>query len=893
VPGPIAWWKAEGNASDSAGANHGVLRNGTAFAAGRVGQAFSLDGINDYMSIPDSGSLRPASLTIEGWFKFSATNGVYILAAKALGSGFLNSFAIWLEYGALRAHVGDSSSGGEILTHPSFRPNPGEWYHVAYAFDDAANFQALYVNGGLGAQGVQSKTIDWDGHDLVLGADFDFGTGGGFLFGEIDEVTIFPRSLSTGEIQTVFNNGARAKDYLAPVITCPSNRVAQCDTWTNLTLMGTATAIDDCDPNVAVAFTDTVPGGVCSPPMVITRTWKATDCAGNMATCTQTINITNAVPAFVYLYVEAESGTEFSPITVGSEAQASGGQYIYTSTSSQGRATYSVNIPSAGSYFMWWRAFAPSSASNSFYLNLYATSVNTAWTNICDIPPQAGWRWSRVNRRSSSGTEGTGSNNVRVLQLAQGPMNFVIGGREIGTRLDRILITNDPNFVPTDTLGPPEIVVTVGGNNVKDGQGTAIDFGSVVQGQPGPSKTFTVRNDGGQTLSLGSVGLPAGYTLTEGLATSLAPGASDPFTVRLNSATVGTQSGQVILANNDSDENPFNFPISGVVTAVTPPAPLVKVRFEEASGTATTNTGTLGGTLTLTTPVPARSTNVPEGVGGTRSVDFGTTTGNYVVESPGVLSALAKLTKFTITGWVNNKSTNQGSRGNRIVTWINNGGDGVDLVYLSNGSLKIGIDQWPDSGTASSAGRIPTDASAQSGNWRFFAVTYDRSLSSGHVKFYFGTTTTDASLDVARNYNRGAVGANIHRLAIGHLNSSARSSALDRMLRGVIDEIRIYGTNLPLAEIIRVQQDGTAPASFGPTEEQFLPRIASIEILEGGAVYLQVSGQAGRHYQIQAARNLLDWIAVGEATADERGRFEFVDIRAGEDPCRFYRVRKP
>ena len=53
-----------------------------------------------------------------------------------------------------------------------------------------------------------------------------------------------------------------------------------------------------------------------------------------------------------------------------------------------------------------------------------------------------------------------------------------------------------------------------------------------------------------------------------GLSGSLAPGASDTFTVRLDNATVGTKSGDVSFSTNDGDENPFHFRITGIVTAV-------------------------------------------------------------------------------------------------------------------------------------------------------------------------------------------------------------------------------------------------------------------------------------------------------------------------------------
>jgi hypothetical protein len=56
--GAAGWWKAENNAQDSIGANHGVLRNGAGFSSGSVGQAFSLDGTSGFIEIPDAPALR-------------------------------------------------------------------------------------------------------------------------------------------------------------------------------------------------------------------------------------------------------------------------------------------------------------------------------------------------------------------------------------------------------------------------------------------------------------------------------------------------------------------------------------------------------------------------------------------------------------------------------------------------------------------------------------------------------------------------------------------------------------------------------------------------------------------------------------------------------------------
>jgi uncharacterized repeat protein (TIGR02543 family) len=120
-------------------------------------------------------------------------------------------------------------------------------------------------------------------------------------------------------------------------------------------------------------------------------------------------------------------------------------------------------------------------------------------------------------------------------------------------------------------LGAPEVAVLGSGASITDGDTTPsttdyTDFGSVAQGGAPVSHAFTVQNVGTASLTLGTVTVPTGFTLTEGLATSLAAGASDTFTVQLNTTTAGTKTGVISFATNDSDENPFNFTITGIVT---------------------------------------------------------------------------------------------------------------------------------------------------------------------------------------------------------------------------------------------------------------------------------------------------------------------------------------
>jgi len=125
--------------------------------------------------------------------------------------------------------------------------------------------------------------------------------------------------------------------------------------------------------------------------------------------------------------------------------------------------------------------------------------------------------------------------------------------------------------------GLPEIAVYVGAEEIADNRtAPAVDFGSVALSWPGPTQTFTVRNVGTATLTLGPPQVPGGYTVTEPLATSLAAGSWDMFTVQLNTDAAGTFAGEirfsgpavaisiddVVRAEGDAGETDFTFTVS-------------------------------------------------------------------------------------------------------------------------------------------------------------------------------------------------------------------------------------------------------------------------------------------------------------------------------------------
>jgi len=129
-----------------------------------------------------------------------------------------------------------------------------------------------------------------------------------------------------------------------------------------------------------------------------------------------------------------------------------------------------------------------------------------------------------------------------------------------------VAVTNTDNGV---TL-IPEIQVLDGTTDIVDGTTSAIDFGSVTVGTT-LNKTFTVKNSGTGVLNLSNLTLPTGFSSVGTLAATVAPGGSANLLLQVDTTAAGNKTGTLQFVNDDSDENPFDFPIA--VTVTSPPTP--------------------------------------------------------------------------------------------------------------------------------------------------------------------------------------------------------------------------------------------------------------------------------------------------------------------------------
>jgi len=118
----VSWYAADGNALDSRSRNNGNLQNGATFAAGQNGQAFNLDGVNDFVKVNASPSLDVGTgngFTIEAWINPVNSFSMPIVeydSATEIGAHFFKTTGADHN---LFANLIDTSGNNHIIQSPA------------------------------------------------------------------------------------------------------------------------------------------------------------------------------------------------------------------------------------------------------------------------------------------------------------------------------------------------------------------------------------------------------------------------------------------------------------------------------------------------------------------------------------------------------------------------------------------------------------------------------------------------------------------------------------------------------------------------------------------------------------------------------------------------------
>ena len=340
--GMVSWWPGDGNPNDIQGGNNGTFVAAT-YAAGEVSQAFSFDGVNDLVDVPDAATLHLQTFTIDAWVNpTDLTQDRAILIKAALGTGG-NDFAYGLRVlsgGQAEGRITDAAGAfASVVSTSALSTNL--FQHIALTYDGTA--LKLYVNGVLNGTTATTLTPVVNARPVTIGAWQSVSAGEiQHWAGLIDEVEIFSRALTATEVGNIYNAGTAGKCKSTPTPTATATDTPTPTATATDTPTPTATATDTPTPTATATDTPTPTATATDTP---TPTATATDTPTPTATATPT-----ATPAqcTTVCYVDGVTGNDANGGTSPADAkltiQAAVTQVSPGGTVIVAAATYPENV---------------------------------------------------------------------------------------------------------------------------------------------------------------------------------------------------------------------------------------------------------------------------------------------------------------------------------------------------------------------------------------------------------------------------------------------------------------------------------------------------------------------------------------------------------------------
>ena len=204
--------------------DNGTLMNGCTLTDGKIGKAFTFDGVNDYVTLPDNSLNFIGDFTTSFWFYANAFAGQdsFVTCENWVAPND-NGWYIYHKQGNLGFSVynGTNATGWKTSTTIT----NGTWYHVVVVKNRSVS-PKFYINGAL-VDAVLRHGTDTTlnaGYATTqycsLGTDrYAVSTAQAYLNGKMDGVNVWQREITQAEVTELYNSGAGKQLTPTPIVT--------------------------------------------------------------------------------------------------------------------------------------------------------------------------------------------------------------------------------------------------------------------------------------------------------------------------------------------------------------------------------------------------------------------------------------------------------------------------------------------------------------------------------------------------------------------------------------------------------------------------------------------------------------------------------------------------
>ncbi len=197
----VALWALDGDAKDSSGkGNDGTTTGAVQWVPGHTGQALKLLGNGTWVDCGTGASLNCTdAVTITAWIRLAAVGADRKIAGNQdnVGGGYKmgvyssNKVEIEIRNAANKTFSNRNATGGTVL-------QADEWYPVAAVYAKG-QYLRTYVFGSLDRETTTTETAGSSKVSFKLGRE-TYGTGGTWWLGLLDDVRVYNKALSEGEL---------------------------------------------------------------------------------------------------------------------------------------------------------------------------------------------------------------------------------------------------------------------------------------------------------------------------------------------------------------------------------------------------------------------------------------------------------------------------------------------------------------------------------------------------------------------------------------------------------------------------------------------------------------------------------------------------------------------
>jgi hypothetical protein len=245
--GMVAWWPLDeledlGVNADgiddvrdlTPNASHGDTVAGPTLLLGEmVDNSLCFDGSSQYVQVPNAPALNfgTGNFSIDAWIRTTSTTGVHKIVDKRVQAASTTGYSFFVSNGNLAFQIADGAGMPGCLPCPTtvsctnydsgVAVATGDWVHVAVTVERVTDGGTFYVNGAP----VSIFNPDCHPGSVTNTSPLRIGsrssTVTGLFDGCIDEVELFDRELTPGEVSSIFNAGAEGK--CKPHCDCPGD----------------------------------------------------------------------------------------------------------------------------------------------------------------------------------------------------------------------------------------------------------------------------------------------------------------------------------------------------------------------------------------------------------------------------------------------------------------------------------------------------------------------------------------------------------------------------------------------------------------------------------------------------------------------------------------------